>query len=102
MNLKLPILAILLAILTVGPNVLAAAPPPAPAPVTNDVIPLIEMENAPLPDAIRQLARQAHINVVLDPRLSLPPLALLKVSFRWQNVTAKEALIAVIENYGLV
>jgi hypothetical protein len=97
MNLKRPILAaVLLATLVAGPKAGTAAP------ANNDVIPLIEMENTPLPDAIRQLARQAHLNVVIDPRLSQPPLALLKVSIRWQNVTAKEALLAVLENYGLV
>jgi len=68
----------------------------------NDVIPLIEMENVPFTDAIRQLARQARLNIVLDPRLSEPPFARLTISVRWQRVTAREALVALLENYGLV
>jgi len=67
-----------------------------------DVLPLIEIENVLLPEAIRQLARQAHLNVLLDPRLAEPPLARLTVSVRWENVTAREALVALLDNYGLV
>jgi hypothetical protein len=79
----------------IGP--VAGAEPSA----NHDVIPLIEMENVLLPDAIRQLARQAHINYVLDPRLSELPYSRYTVSIRWQNVTAREALVALLDNYGL-
>ena len=74
----------------------------AAPPANNDVIPLIEMENVLLTDAIRQLARQARLNIVLDPRLSEAPFARLTVSVRWQGVTAREALVALLHNYGLV
>lgn len=73
----------------------------APA-AKDEVIPLIEMENVPLTDAIRQLARKAHLNILLDPRLSSPPYDKMTVSIRWQEVTAREALDALLENYGLV
>jgi hypothetical protein len=92
--------ALILVLLTAAASVSADAG--ADAPAKNEVLPLIEMENVALPDAIRQLARQAHLNLVLDPRLSAPPFVGLTVSVRWQGVTAKEALVALLDNYGLV
>ena len=65
-------------------------------------IPLVEMENVRLPDAIRQLARKARLNVILDPRLAAPPFNEMTVSIRWENVTAKEALAALLDNHDLV
>ena len=70
--------------------------------ICDDVIAVIEMDDVPLPDALRQIARKAHLNVLLDPRLSASPYDRTMVSFRWQNVTAKEALTALLENHGLV
>jgi hypothetical protein len=92
---KLPLLHLAVA----GFLVASAFAAPAPA---DEVIPLIEMDNVPLPEAIRQIARQAHLNVLLDPRLSAAPHNGTLISFRWQNVTAKEALMALLENHGLV
>ena len=76
----------------------ASAAPPA----KDEVIPLIEMENVPLADAIRQIARKAKLNILLDPRLSAPPYDRMTVSIRWQEVTAREALDALLDNFGLV
>ena len=81
--------------------ILSAAAWAAP-PAKDEVIPLIEMENVPLTDAIRQMARQAHLNILLDPRLSAPPYDRMTVSIRWKEVTAREALDALLDNYGLV
>jgi len=67
-----------------------------------EVIPLIEMREVPLTEAIRQVARMARMNVILDPRLSQAPYNGMTVSVRWENVTAREALIALLENYDLV
>lgn len=74
----------------------------------NEVVPLITIDEAPLPDAIRTLARQAGINFQFDPEvLNPPPDASGKVplpptvSFRWENVTAMNALTALLENYKL-
>ena len=91
---------LILVLLTASASISADAG--ADAPAKNEVLPLIEMEYVALPDAIRQLARQAHLNLVLDPRLSAPPFVGLTVSVRWQGVTAKEALLALLDNYGLV
>ena len=73
------------------------------APTKDDeLIPLIEMRDAPLTEAIRQLARKAHLNILLDPRLSDAPYDRMTVSIRWQNVAARDALTALLDNYGLV
>jgi hypothetical protein len=75
---------------------------PASAVPQDEVIPLIEMENVRLADALRQMARKVRLNVILDPRLSTPPFNETTVSIRWENVTAREALMALLDNYDLV
>ena len=74
---------------------------PVSAAPQDEVIPLVEMENVRLPEALRQMARKARLNVILDPRLSAPPFNELTVSVRWENVTAREALMALLDNYDL-
>jgi general secretion pathway protein D len=72
------------------------------------VIPLIVMDDVPLTDAIRNLARQANINYMLDPRIGFGqvgpdgrPAAQPNVSIRWENITAEQALDALLNNYTL-
>jgi hypothetical protein len=71
-------------------------------------VPLIEFREAPLPDAIRMLARQMKLNCVLDPaivagspgadgRPGRPPL----VTARWENITAQQALTTLLNTYHL-
>lgn len=79
-----------------------AIPASAAQHAQDEVIPLVELEKVRLPEALRQFARKARLNVILDPRLSAPPFNEMTVSVRWENVTAKEALLALLENYGLV
>lgn len=83
-------------LVTVAVALCSAAPETLPA-----AVPVIEMDKVPLADAIRQLARQAQLNILLDPKLSEPPFAGMTVSIRWEGVSAKEALIALLDNYGL-
>jgi hypothetical protein len=75
---------------------------------TNPVIPLIVMDAVPLTDAIRNLARQANFQYMLDPKLSGPSLGpdgkivpQSSVTFRWENVSAKEALRRLLAAHGL-
>lgn len=82
--------------LSIAGEATPAATPPAA------VLPLVEMQAVRLPEAIRQLARQARLNVILDPRLDTVPFNQLTVSVRWENVTAEEALRALLDNYDLV
>ena len=66
---------------------------------TNKIIPLIVLEEVPLDDAIRNIARMAGINYILDPRViygSKP-----KLSGRWENITAKQMLGKVLQEHNL-
>jgi type II secretory pathway component GspD/PulD (secretin) len=91
-----------------------AASPDGDAITTNGVpqpgavIPLIVMDEVQLSDAIRNLARQAGLNFMLDPRISFSqtgpdgkPAPQAAVSIRWENVTAEQALTALLNNYNL-
>jgi type II secretory pathway component GspD/PulD (secretin) len=78
----------------------------AAAPVAT--IPLIQFQDVPITTAIENLARQANINYLLDPKISygqpdehgqIKPEPTL--SIRWENVTARQALLALLDNYGL-
>jgi type II secretory pathway component GspD/PulD (secretin) len=73
-----------------------------------DVEELLTLDEVPLPDAIRNLARLANINFQFDPKVlhrppgpdgTVPPHP--TVSFRWENVTAMQALFAVLANHDL-
>src|SRR5579859_2411376 len=85
------------------------ATPAAPAPRDpNAVIPLIVMDEVPLTDAIKNLARQAGLNYMLDPKVNYGsigpdgrPIPQPMVSLRWENLTPDQALNAVLNNYNL-
>jgi type II secretory pathway component GspD/PulD (secretin) len=95
----------------------AANPPAAEAPAAaktgsaaqpGTVIPLIVMDDVPLTDAIRNLARQAGINYMLDPKIGFGQVgpdgkatAQPNVSIRWENISAEQALTALLNNYTL-
>jgi type II secretory pathway component GspD/PulD (secretin) len=90
-------------------------PPATPAPAASatinpsaPVIPLIVMDDVPLTDAIKNLARQAGLNYMLDPKIGYGqpgpdgrPTPQPSVSIRWENVTAEQALNALLSNYSL-
>src|SRR5204862_1601223 len=66
----------------------------------NEVVPLIVIDDVPLLDAVKNLARQAGLNYLPDPKLSTvtnQP----NVSMRLENVSAQDALFAVLETYNL-
>ncbi|MBI5387681.1 MAG: protein kinase [Verrucomicrobia bacterium] len=88
----------------VQPTATAARPVAASA----SAIPLIEMRDVPLLDAIKALAKQAQVNYVLDPKVEAGvtgpdgrPIPRSIVSVRWENVTAQTALTKLLENYSL-
>jgi len=71
-------------------------------------IPLIQFQDVPLTTAIENLARQAGINYLLDPKIGFGQAdqngqvkAEPTLSIRWENVTAEQALRALLDNYGL-
>lgn len=77
--------------------------------LTNAPVPLIYFADVPLDAALQHLLEQGHLKAVLDPKVSdyvdpvdhtLHPAP--TVSLRWENLTAKQAVIALCENYGLM
>lgn len=77
-------------------------------PAAPETIPLIQFSDVPITTAIENLARQAGINYMLDPKIGyglpdqngqIKPEPTL--SIRWQNITAENALLALLDNYGL-
>lgn len=72
----------------------------------DDVTPLVTFEDAPLLDVIKTLCRQAKVNFQFDPRIQAAtgpegkPLPQPLVSLRLENVTARQVLMAVLNNYG--
>ncbi len=77
------------------------------APAAPSVAP-ISFTDVPLDVAIQALAREAGINYLLDPaigwgqpdqngQIRQPP----TLSVRWEGVTAEQALLALLDNYGL-
>ena len=90
-------------------EVVPAAVPAAPAaPAAAVGIPLIQFSDVPLTTAIENLARQAGINYMLDPKIAygVPDQnGVVKaepvLSIRWENISAENALLALLDNYGL-
>jgi type II secretory pathway component GspD/PulD (secretin) len=78
----------------------------APAPAAN--IPTILLQDVTLTSAIENLARSAGINYLLDPKIGYgqpdqngQPKPEPTISIRWENITAEQALLALLDNYGL-
>jgi len=74
----------------------------------NAIIPMVVMEDVLLTDAIKNLARQAGLNYMLDPKINYggtnpdgTPKSQPTVSIRWENITADQALNAVLKTYNL-
>ena len=92
---------------TVAPadNPTSGNPPPVVAAVG---IPQIKFSDVPITTAIENLARLANINFMLDPKIGygqpdangqIKPEPTL--SIRWENITAENALLALLDNYSL-
>ena len=99
-----------------APAAVTAAPAAAEAPAAantdakssaNEPQQLIVIDDTPLLDAIRNLARQAGLNLIIDPKVAYGQpdpakpgsvTAQPNVSIRWENITAEQALGAI--EYG--
>jgi type II secretory pathway component GspD/PulD (secretin) len=71
-------------------------------------IPLIQFSDTAITVAIESLARRAGINYVLDPKIGYGQADAAgqvrvepTLSIRWENITAENALLALLDNYGL-
>jgi hypothetical protein len=73
-----------------------------------DVIPLIRMEDVPLTDAIRNLARQLNFSYILDPRVpgsTLGPGRVMQqpmLNIRWENLTPQQAFDRLLASNNLI
>ena len=86
-------------------------PPQTPEPAPDQVQPLIEMSDVPISAAIESLARLAGINYIVDYRViswwAAPDAKSNRtrepsLTFRWKNMTAKDALVRVLKEHHLV
>ncbi len=72
---------------------------------TNGIVPLIQFMGVPLDVALENLICETKLKVRLDPRVkdnSNPHKPIPTMSLRWENTTAKQAIIALCEIYDLV
>lgn len=78
---------------------------------TNSVIPMIRFADVPLGDALKFFINAAHLPVTLDPRVTgdAPPQPpdfktpfQPQVSLSWQNLTARQAIVELCEEYDLI
>ncbi len=90
------------------PAVTEAGNPPAPTGISTNATLPIQFSDVPITTAIESLARLAGINYILDPKIGygqpdqngqIKPEPTLSV--RWENVTAQQALLALLDNYSL-
>ncbi|HTX22687.1 MAG TPA: hypothetical protein VMD27_12640 [Candidatus Aquilonibacter sp.] len=65
---------------------------------TNSIIPLIQFQDVPLDTVLKVLIGQSSVKAGLDPQISASNIIL---TLRWQNITAKQAIIAICQNYDL-
>lgn len=75
------------------------------APGAADSGSIVNFDEVDLPEAIRALARQAGLNIQFDPKLWVGPdgkaIQPPTVTVKWRDVTAMEALQALLDNWGL-
>lgn len=69
---------------------------------TNKAVPLIVIDEVPLLYAIRNVAKQAGLEVRFDRKVVRALERDSEISIRWENLTVRQALAALIANYGLV
>src|SRR5688500_4828417 len=77
------------------PDAAAATPAATPGPGPGDIVPLIVIDEVPLTDAIRNLARQSNLNFQFDPKItsSNQPYVIIRL----ETVTEQVEILAVHE-----
>jgi len=66
---------------------------------TNDVFPIVQFFDVPVETALENLIHQGDLNIEIDPRIKAIDML---ISIRWEYITAKQAIIAICQNYGFV
>jgi hypothetical protein len=75
---------------------------------TNIVIPLIQFQDVPLDVGLEALIQQCEIKIELNPRINGASLTgkyfdpMPTISMSWKNITAKQSLLALCQNYDLI
>ena len=77
-------------------------------PTTDDILDTVSFDAIPLTDAVKALALQAGINVQFDPKITSTvgpdghtvAIAQPPITEKWKKVTAKQALTALLDNWG--
>ena len=92
-------------VMRIAPADLSVKPVPTSQVGTNtgSIIPLLAMDSVSLTEAVSKVASAASLAISLDPKLSTIEFdAQGTVSFRWERITARQALAALLDNYDLV
>ena len=74
----------------------------------DEVADVVAFDQTPLTDAVNALALQANLNIQFDPKLLTTigpdghavPVTPPTITAKWKNVTAKQALNALLDNWG--
>lgn len=69
---------------------------------TGRPIPRIGVEFMPLPDALARIAEAAQITIKVEPSVRATLEKQGPISFAWRNITPKQALTALADNYGML
>jgi hypothetical protein len=69
---------------------------------TNQPVPLIVIDGVPLLDVLVNFCRQAGLTVTFDPGMSQSFESDCEVNVRWEDLTVRQGLAALLDNYGLV
>jgi hypothetical protein len=89
----------------IAPASLGVKPVPASQVGTNlgSVIPLMVMDDILLAEAINKLAVAVPLKISLDAKWAESvEKAGVAVSFRWEKITARQALVALLDNHELI
>ena len=69
---------------------------------TNKVVPLLVMDEVPMLDGLNALGKEAGLYLTFDPKLQAPEFTGQgTLRLRWENITARQALAALMDNYYL-
>jgi predicted Ser/Thr protein kinase len=72
-----------------------------PGDTDTNIIPLIQMQDVPLLITIEHLARQMQMNYAMEPTLAAELENAPTVTIRWENLTAGQALTALLDSRDL-
>src|SRR6476620_11340139 len=90
-------IAAVLVTCTILPSTTFAAETPTGA-ANSSPAPVVVLDNVPLVDAIRNLARQANLNYILDPKVAALNTT---VSGRWTNSNPQTVLNDLLQKHTL-